>query len=612
MNTLNSRMRSGNNMKRIVIVTIAIVLLSATVAPARVVAQRIPGTAVPIELDGEGLSGIIGGVNDAVIGSACQTADAFQVADSSLGQGLNFLGENSSLVTKLQSQLTAVNGAITCWNGVVQAADASAGITGGAFFPNQKANNKRQYASDQLVPLKQIQKQLEAQLRVASQSFWKAILIGLMVKQADRFSEKLVQQLNQKFKINNYLGYIDALTNTVYANRMIAASGESNQTQIAIRSILNNPIFIQKLHPAAQRAADAYLGSKPGDIRFDDPQFWGKLALAGSAQANPGFQQLLLEDKALQVKMQAQQAAVAEVSQSAGFKAPQNNCAANAADQRSIDQEYQLRLDEFEDRQKLFTGIQSSSNPNPNDLDRARTDFESAQQKLDDFPFKFNRVVKEICEGIASPATTINNTIKDLIGTQIKHFGDYNDNNLPLFQKVIVSVADNLIRKNILGENLSKADILNETRTITQQVGNTIPRPSSTPVGTGTGSGDSGGTATQPVPLLSYEQIDANQYAVRVNVETVAGVTGYELTGPNIGGSGENTFRSTNSIDFYRTFTVTVTGTQTFTVRAFGGSNQTLQTASVQIVAPQPQVSGAVVRVPFEPRGPMLAPRGNQ
>ena len=176
----------------------------------------------------------------------------------------------------------------------------------------------------------------------------------------------------------------------------------------------------------------------------------------------------------------AREAAMAEVQQSGGYKSTLNNCGPSIAAQKQKDEQYKAILDEIRDRENLRKEIGSAPKPSAKEVALINRDVKAAHSKLLNFTDTLGAAVYHICEGTNTPATKFKDTIHDLIGSQIKNFSDYNDNNLPLFQKLVVDLANNLVNKFVFGSyNTTNGDLLNETlRSVTTGVSGTLSQPS--------------------------------------------------------------------------------------------------------------------------------------
>jgi hypothetical protein len=310
--------------------------------------------------------------------------------------------------------------------------------------------------------------ELNAQFRIAERGFWKAVLIKLLLTNTQRISQNLVQDLTEKFKINDYLGYANALAGTVYTNRLIATTVGGNANQMVIRSLITNPLVTGQLHPQAQAAAAGYVAANSQNLAFTDANYYESLAKLGDCQAFSWCMTDQWNQQAAQIRSQAQNMSLQEIAQGQGYKSPLTNCSTNLAQQQAIDKQYQALLAEYKDRRKL---VDYYDDPNISEVDRevsavddarSRADLAAAQAKLEAFPYQFNQVALNICEGITSPASKFNFAINDLIGTQISHLKDYNDNNLPEVVKLVSGISDTLIQKYLFGKNISTSHLLQE------------------------------------------------------------------------------------------------------------------------------------------------------
>ena len=477
-------------MKKIIAKFVLLTLVAAFIAAPFQLNAQVGGTSVPIVQQGETDLGPIGG---AIVGEAagalnaavnsCATADTIASQSASfLSQGLSLLGESPAQAAGIQSQITVVDSAIACWTGVITAAGTLSKAAGSAAFTYTKVNSSKEQALAQIVSLKSTRKQLEARLQVASQSFWKAVLVGLFLKQTDQLTEKLVTDMTEKFKINDYSQYISAVSDTVYTNSMILRYVDNDKDRAIVRSMITNPLLRNGIHPAIQASADAYVGYSPSNISFSDPQFLNAVNKVANGEVYKQQYQSSMISKTDEIIAKARQAAVAEVNQSGGYKSTLNNCGPTLSAQQQKDAQYKAILDEIADRENLHESIHALPNSSDSEKNTIDTDVKNAKTKLAKVTDSFGQAVVHICEGTNTPALKFKDTIHDLIGSQIKNFTDYNDNNLPIFQKLIIDLADNLVNKFVFGKNsASTGEMINESvASVATGVAASLSKPSST------------------------------------------------------------------------------------------------------------------------------------
>lgn len=468
-------------------ILLASFLVATVVAPFKVSAQSFLGS-VPVQLQGESvISGFTGiGVGGAASGlnaasSTCGTSEGIASQVSSvLAQGLSLLGDNPAQATALQTQIGVVDAAITCWTGIVTSANSLESTIGGTLFGSQKISTTKEQAVVQIANLKNIRKQLEARLQVSTQGFWKAVLVGLLLKQTDHLSEKLVTELTEKFKINDYSKYVGAVTDTVYINSMILKYVDNDKDRAIVRSMITNPLLRNRIHPSIAAAADSYVGLDIDAVRFDDPEFLNQVNRLGKGEAFKQRYQSSMIAKTDEVISKAREAALSEISQSGGYKTTLNNCGPSVNEQKQKDLQYKQILDEISDREELQRKINNTVTSTAGEKKQIESDVKKARAKLDSFTTNLGKAVVQICEGVNTPSQKFKDTIHDLIGSQIKNFSDYNDNNLPLLQRLVVDIADNLVNKYVFGtKSASTSDLINESvTTLTNGIAATMTRPS--------------------------------------------------------------------------------------------------------------------------------------
>lgn len=485
--------------KIITISLVAAFIAAPFAVPFFAQAQLVPDNHVPVRLNGEPASSL--GAGDIPDISSCDTSESINAAVSAaLPIGSKLLGENETQILYLQSQIDVVKKAIACWEDALREANGATKFAASSLFNFSQINAVKDQGLSQIVNLKNIQKQLEGRLQVASQGFWKAVLVGLLLKQTDQLAEKLVNDLTEKFKINNYAQYVGAVADTVYVNSMILRHVDNDKDRAIVRSMITNPLLKKGIHPAIQAAGDAYVGGSITQGRFDDPQWASKIGRDAQGEEYKTQYQSAMISKTDEVIAKAREAAALEVQQSGGYKSTLNNCGPTMSEQKQKDAQYAAILAEINDRQSLSQTISSANNSTAVEKAQVGADIKNANSKLASFTDSFGAAVVHICEGVNTPALKFKDTIHDLIGSQIEKFTSYNEHALTGLQSLVVNIADSLVNKLVFGKDYSKGDLINDaTGSLTAGIAGTLSKPSAS---TSTG-GTLGGTTSNPVGNVS-------------------------------------------------------------------------------------------------------------
>ncbi len=449
---------------------------------------------VPISHPGLGSGGIVGstasiaarGVLEGVIAAneVCQKAEeSFEVGNKIKGiayGGLSLIGGSQVEVADLQVYKQALDRFIECREAVRTSLKAS-------VVTNLYDGQTKQRIADEvnlvIQNLKKRRDDVETQSKIAKRGLWKGILAVMLIKTTKTVSQRLVNNLTSKYKINDVLKYADAISSQVYTAQLIQDRAVDKQEQLILRSIISNPLVRSKVDSAIyQRAAEALeLNGQTftaSSISADDPDFYLKLAKFGSPEASPAFLKTVYKDRASEINSVSLTSAQNEILLGSGLKAPRN-CSGNVNEQKSIDQRWDQANDQSRDRLELYNQLRDAYNTQgqklnekerkalQNDLKKAEADYVKSSQQLKSLPTSFKSPVLKICETIASPAETVNKGIDKAFTSFSKGLSDYNDNNLPFFMSWVGEIGSNIANNLIFGGDL-KASFLAEGSNLAQ------------------------------------------------------------------------------------------------------------------------------------------------
>jgi len=430
-----------------------------------------------------------------VTASGCLAAEqTYDKTDSAaqLGfSGLSLIGGDSVLLAQLSAKVTAYNGFITCRQGVLTALN-------GIPTPNTYTYaQKQQYISQQNAVIAAYKTKLEAaQARYnnAKQGFWKTLIFNILIKTSKAVADSLVNKLVSNYKIANIKQYTDSVATLMYDNQYLRDNFPSAQGQLMARAMLENPSFRTQIPPGIFVAADQALGFNVNAVSPSDPNYYQKMAMVGSAQANPYFQHSLYIGGVDQSHSSAVNSAQNMIAQSNGYKAPVN-CAGSLTQQKQIDQQTKAASDLLANRQGLLTSLQSNPKTSPADLQKAQNDYNNALTAWNNIPYTVTgansvngtsslasnltsgdnsegAMAIVMCEAISSPAVLVNQGIDAVIKGVGGNISQYNDNNLPGFINIIGNVASQIGSSLILGGTgaAQSAAIINENKVATAVV----------------------------------------------------------------------------------------------------------------------------------------------
>jgi hypothetical protein len=425
-----------------------------------------------------------------VTNSGCLLAEqTYDKTDSTaqLGfSGLSIIGGDSVLLAQLAAKITAYNGFLTCRQGV---------LTSLSVLPTPNSYTyaqKQTYISQQNAIIAAYKSKLEAaQARYnnAKQGFWKTLVFNILIKTSKAVADSLVNKLVSNYKIANIKQYTDSVATLMYDNQFLRDNFPNAQGQLMARAILENPSFRTQIPPGIFVAADQALGFNVNAVSTSDPNYYQKMAMVGSAQANPYFQHSMYIGGVDQAHSTSLAYAQTQVANSNGYKAPVN-CAGSLAQQKQIDQQTKAASDFLANRQGLLVSLQNNPKTSAADLAKAQADYQSALNAWNNIPFTVTGTSSVsslavgggnntegtaaivMCEAISSPAVLVNQGIDAVIKGVGGNISQYNDNNLPGFITIIGNVASQIGSSLILGGTgaAKTAALANEDKTVSAVV----------------------------------------------------------------------------------------------------------------------------------------------
>lgn len=552
-----------------------------------------------------------------VANQACAANElAFGVGDTATQfafGGLGLISGGTAVTAQLKAKIGKIDGFISCREAVET---TLTGITPIDAFTATSKQTVYNSASTAINSLKTKKETLQGQLTVATEGFWKSIVIEVLVQTTKSVASTLLSHLVNNYAIKDFSKYTDAVATLVYDNEYIQNNFSGNNAdQLLVRSFLTNPAIDQSLSPAIVQRSQEALGFSAATLSPSDPNFYTKMAQVGGISANPYAQQAIMADQAATIHQQALASAQNEVVQSNGLKTPRN-CPGVYAQQQALDQSYTAVNTQLQNRQQLLSSLLAAQaagkTVNPSDIQKAQADVAAAQTAWDKLPYDVNtpsgNAAIDICTAIVSPPSLINKGINDALTSIDQNLGVYNSNNLPFFISFIGQVGSQIANSLIFGGNQSAATIINEDKSnLTAAAG----------LGAAYGLSATQNSSSSPIFIASRSDDGSNPksstYGLQWDVTNISGAQGVIITGPGLD-------KTINNAPLYYTnntvpATLPIPGTYTFTITVFGASTADIKaTSKLVIIAGQAsaQVAGASATRPLYPvRGEPASPTGS-
>ena len=397
--------------------------------------------------------------------------------------GLSLVTGSAGEVAMLKGKIVSLNNAKTCV--VDKQLAVVEKIKPGSILEAQAKQTAMDDLTKQRENIKLRLDQMNMQLRQAQGNFWKSVVVATLLKTTKLVSQRLVNTLTSKYKINNVMQYADAVASQVYTTQLILSKATDKQDQLILRSLATNPLLRTKIDSAIyQRAADALeINGEAFSTRgmsADDPDLYLKLAKFGDPNTSVPYLKTSYNNRSSEMSAIGKASAQNEILLGSGLKAPRT-CEGNVSTQNAIDQEWAQVNDQMQNRLALYWELEDSYDTrykslSPKDQQQLATDFKkaeadylSAAAKLKEMPTKYENPVLDICKAIASPAEMVNKGIDKAFGKFADNLGDYKTENLPFFMNFISDIGSNIASDLIFGGDV-KATLLQESGNISTAI----------------------------------------------------------------------------------------------------------------------------------------------
>lgn len=581
----------------------------------------------------------------AVINQAT-SAGAASFLQSLNATNLSIIGGSDTEAVLNSTQAKALTTAYNCVTTYVQK------LTAATTDNLQEANNIQREQSTFSGIRDALGQRVDAMNARASAS-WKDVLRALLVKTAATVTKvevtELMNKVQEKYKISDFLAYGDALASQVYSMKYISDnfSGDA-QTQLMVRSLLQSdklPDKVKTVQTMANSQVQSYVGqacnvANPNANSGDEMYFINCVKALGNPQASKDWRISQAIDGAQAASAAGKIGAGQEISQSNGY-APPRNCSGSIAQQQQIDTQTDAAALNLSNAQaalkKLKDGKAAASEIAKGQaaVDQAQANYNALFQKLqsgggsigDNGKAKTGAII-DICEGIASPASFVATSLSDFLKTHLDQASDLKSDNLPFFANFLSDVASNFLT-NILTGGKSTTQVLKEGGVgalngaligLTQAANGATNPPTGTTPGTGTNPiGDPRITITTPGSTAKLSSVTAGgTYNLNLDFSEFADELPYRVS---VTGLGEIPFGKQLSAQELQSKTVTLsfvapaqTSQATINFYAHGTNGDTsdvpLGRGGWVLTVSVSQVRGATTTVPSDAlsfRGPEVS-----
>jgi hypothetical protein len=321
---------------------------------------------------------------------------------------------------------------------------------------------------------------LTARKNASIKEVLKAVLVRIVLNLNKSLTTELVNNMVDKYRIEDYLAYGDAVATQVYSAKFINENYKGDaRNQMMIRAALLSeklPSQAKVVAAFANQKAEEYLGEECGSVNGtaaavssqDDPAKFARcLAAYGNAQANPAYHKSQADDQAAVVKAAAKSAAQNELDSSNGF-APARNCSGAVSQQQQIDAQYEKAASDYALYARVVNNLEQALEANPptttqEEYDKAQNAY--AQAKADYEALSASGTgskIIDICEAISTPGEFVSQRIGDFLTQHLNQASSLQADNLPFYADFISGVASNFLTNIITGRGGSKTQVLKE------------------------------------------------------------------------------------------------------------------------------------------------------
>ncbi|QQS22678.1 hypothetical protein IPM19_03540 [bacterium] len=390
--------------------------------------------------------------------AAADNSDAVEsftdVASSSF---LSVIGGGIGESTQLTAKIVKATAAKECIDIYVTALRAAPTVTVTMGQELQREQDKFSKTSE---ALRVVIEDLKARQSASIKDVLKAFMVKLVLNLNKNLTTKLVNGMVQKYKIDDYLAYADAVGVQIYSMKYINENYKGDaRTQMMLRSLIQSEKLPNKAKVAqafATTKAQDYLGAMCGStpqLNVNDANSLRCLAAYGAENASPAFQLQVSQDNAQKVKAAGMETATKEVQQSNGF-APPRDCKDLVGRQASIDQKWEKLSAEVVAAADIVVKLEqalAAKKTTQAELDKAKAKFNELDAKLKQLPAEDPDPVSDICPVIDSPATFVSDQLTNFVKQHLDQGSQLKSDNLPFYASFLSDVASNFLTNLITG-----------------------------------------------------------------------------------------------------------------------------------------------------------------
>ena len=307
---------------------------TASVGAVNAIPTNNSGTIIGNAAFNLGTPAYLGMVAIQALYSQCTAAmKTFEASDSTAQLGFSFsalIGGGGQLALQISNEIAAYNTYLACLLGPLilgpqpPLAPFVLPALSALVAPNTyTAGLKQQLVSQVNASVQAYQAKLktaQGRYNIASQNIWKALMITILINTTKSVADQLVNKLVSNYKITNLKQYTDSVATLMYDNQFLRDNFPATQDQMMARQILTNPLFRSQIQPGIFLQASNNLGYNPATLSPSDPNYYTKLAAAGSSPANPYFLQASYVSGVDQSHAASMSTAQAHIAQGSGYK----------------------------------------------------------------------------------------------------------------------------------------------------------------------------------------------------------------------------------------------------------------------------------------------------
>lgn len=405
-----------------------------------------------------GLTDTIGGATNTATTTAINVKEIADNGTSYAGALNGISGKGAGLfATKTIADISATTSAIQKIDtelAQLQATSVTSMGTNDLISFQGKVAQLQAYRAQLSNRLDSLKKQRDASLGDYARAFVLGLIHDLSLKLTNDVANKLVD----KFKIRNYLNYVDTVANQMYSIDYIKKNFPEKENQLIVGSLYR---AVYSKIPSAAATAQANITAQavkyggPDCIQgaaINDPDFVFKMAKCGSVLANPKYIEMVAMGKVEEARKMAVAAAEADASKS--DYVPGRDCQDTLAQQQKFDAEAKTAAEEALKWNDVYEKL-LANNGSANEIEQAKVNWLNAQNKNDELMSRDdNEILQNICTGIANPGQLVQNFVDDLVGNQLGSTNQLNQSDLPSYLIYLKNVVGSMVENLILGKNV--------------------------------------------------------------------------------------------------------------------------------------------------------------